>query len=99
MILKISLSLNTMSFPSLLSTVLLLSSMCHGRPVSEGGLGSRATNEVVNSAMFVSVDSGQAVGGQFKETSTTSTVVPYQLYTGSGTSWPSMSQWATFDQM
>ena len=49
--------------------------------------------------MFVSVDNGQAVGGQIKETSTTSTVVPYQLYTGSGASWPSMSQWATFDQM
>jgi hypothetical protein len=85
-----------MSFSSLLSNVLLLSSICHGRPVSEGGLRSRATNEVVNPAMFVSVDNGQ---GQFKETSTTSTVVPYQLYTGSGTSWPSISQWATFDQM
>jgi len=88
-----------MSLSSLLSNALLLSSICHALPAPERTLRSRTTNEVVDPAMFVSVDNGQAVGGQIKETSTTSTVVPYQLYTGSGASWPSMSQWATFDQM
>jgi hypothetical protein len=99
MILRMSLSLNTMSFSSLLSNALLLSSICHALPAFERTLRPRTTNEAVNPALFVSVDNGQAVGGQIKETSTTSTVVSYQLYTGSGTSWPSMSQWATFDQM
>jgi hypothetical protein len=88
-----------MLFSSLFPNVLLLTSICHALPVSEKDLGSRATNEVVNPAIFVSDDGPPGLGGQFKETSTGSDVVPYQLYTGSGTSWPSISQWATFNQM